>query len=216
MGEAGAPRITVYVADDHPVYREGIARAIKARPDFELVGEAADGREALEQIREKAPRIALLDINMPGLNGQEVLNALTRDGVETTVVFLSAFLDSEVVYSAIAGGAGGFLSKNARRDDICDSVAAVARGQVVLAPEIQAGLASEIQVREKSERPLLTPREREVLALTADGHSAPDIGRELHLSAATVKTHLSSLYEKLGVSDRAAAVAEAMRRGLLE
>lgn len=216
MGEADSPRVTVFVADDHPVYREGIARAIKMRPEFELIGEADDGRQALEDIKRLDPDVAILDVNMPNLSGQEVLNALKRDGVRSRVVFLSAFVDSELVYSAIAGGAGGFLSKNARRDDICDAVGAIARGQVVLAPEIQAGLASEIQVRERSERPVLTPREREVLALTAEGRSAPDIGRELHLSAATVKTHLSSLYEKLGVSDRAAAVAEAMRRGLLE
>jgi two-component system nitrate/nitrite response regulator NarL len=92
----------------------------------------------------------------------------------------------------------------------------VARGEVVLSSEVQAGLASEIQIRERDERPALTPREHEVLVLTAGGRSAPDIGKQLHLSQSTVKTHLKSLYDKLGVSDRAAAVAEAMRRGLLE
>lgn len=120
------------------------------------------------------------------------------------------------MYRAVASGAGAYLSKESTRERICDAVAAVARGEVVLSAEVQAGLASEIQIRERDGRPALTPREHEILVLTADGQSAPAIGGQLHLSQSTVKTHLKSLYEKLGVSDRAAAVAEAMRRGLLE
>lgn len=216
MKEAKAPRVRVFVADDHPVYREGVARAIKARPEFELVGEAEDGRQALERIQVLVPDVAVLDVQMPGLQGSEVLHAIKRDGVSTRVVLLSAHVDSETVYRAVASGAGAYLSKESSRERICDAVAAVARGEVVLSAEVQAGLASEIQIRERDERPALTPREHEILVLTADGHSAPDIGKQLHLSQSTVKTHLKSLYEKLGVSDRAAAVAESMRRGLLE
>ncbi len=216
MSEANAPRVRVFVADDHPLYREGVARAIKARPEFELVGEAEDGRRALEAIKELLPDVAVLDVQMPGLQGSEVLHAIKRDGVPTRIVLLSAHVDSETVYRAVASGVGAYLSKESSRERICDAVAAVARGEVVLSAEVQAGLASEIQIRERDERPALTPREHEILVLTADGHSAPDIGRHLHLSQSTVKTHLKSLYEKLGVSDRAAAVAESMRRGLLE
>jgi len=209
-------RTTVYVADDHPVYREGVARAVKARPEFELVGEGADGREALAAIQEMLPNVAVLDVHMPGLQGPEILNAIKRDGLATRVVLLSAHLDSETVYRAVAAGAGAYLSKESSRERICDAVAAVARGEVVLSAEVQAGLATEIVMREREERPALTPREHEILVLTAGGYSAPAIGAQLHLSQSTVKTHLKSLYEKLGVSDRAAAVAEAMRRGLLE
>lgn len=216
MSQAKAARVRVFVADDHPVYREGVARAIKARPEFELIGEAEDGRQALARIKELTPDVAILDVQMPGLQGTEVLHAIKRDGVATRVVLLSAHVDSETVYRAVASGAGAYLSKESSRDRICDAVAAVARGEVVLSAEVQAGLASEIQIRERDERPALTPREHEVLVLTANGHSAPDIGKQLHLSQSTVKTHLKSLYEKLGVSDRAAAVAESMRRGLLE
>ena len=216
MSEARAPRVRVFVADDHPVYREGVARAIKARPEFELVGEAEDGREALEAIKAILPDVAVLDVQMPGLQGSEVLHAVRRDGVPTRIVLLSAHVDSETVYRAVASGAGAYLSKESSRERILDAVAAVARGEVVLSAEVQAGLASEIQIRERDERPALTPREHEILVLTANGHSAPDIGKQLHLSQSTVKTHLKSLYEKLGVSDRAAAVAESMRRGLLE
>jgi len=160
--------------------------------------------------------VAILDVRMPGLDGRRVLGAIEREGLPTRVLFVSAYLDSEIVFEAIGGGARGYLSKEAGRRQICDAVSAIAPGETVLAPEVQAGLAREIQLRSSDDRPLLTPREREVLRLTADGLSAPDIGERLYLSPATVKTHLQHLYGKLGVSDRAAAVAEAMRRGLLE
>jgi two-component system, NarL family, nitrate/nitrite response regulator NarL len=211
-----AARVRVVVADDHPVYREGIVRAVKERPELELVGEVATGREALEVIRELRPDVAILDMRMPGMDGRGLLNAIERDRIPTSVLFVSAYLDSEIVFSAIGGGARGYLSKEATRRQICDAVSAVARGETVLAQELHTGLAREIQLRSNDDRPVLTPREREVLRLTADGLSAPEIGERLYLSAATVKTHLQHLYGKLGVSDRAAAVAEAMRRGLLE
>jgi two-component system nitrate/nitrite response regulator NarL len=210
-------RVRVLVADDHPLYREGIVRAIKDRPDLELVGEAADGREALDSIKGLDPDVAVLDIRMPELEGTQVLSALRRDGVQTEVLFLSAFMESELAYKTVAEGAKGYLSKESSRQEICDAIITVARGGTALAPEVQAGLAQEIRVRERADgRPNLTPRETEVLNMIAEGMSAPDIAREIHLSPTTVKTHLHTLYEKLGVSDRAAAVAEAMRRGLLE
>jgi two-component system, NarL family, nitrate/nitrite response regulator NarL len=209
-------RVTVVVGDDHPVYREGIVRAVKERPELELVGEASNGREALAAIRELRPDVAVLDVKMPDLDGRQVLNAIKRDDLHTRVVFLSAYVDSELVYAAIGGGAQAYLSKEATRQQICDAVAAAARGDTVLAPVVQSGLARELQLRSGDQTARLTPREREILKLTADGLSAPAVGRRLYLSPATVKTHLQHLYEKLGVSDRAAAVAEAMRRGLLE
>jgi two-component system, NarL family, nitrate/nitrite response regulator NarL len=205
------------VADDHPVYREGIVRAIKERPELELVGEAADGREALDQIKKLAPDVAVLDIRMPGLDGTQVLAAIRRDSAQTEVLFLTAFMEPELAYRTVADGAKGYLSKSAARQEICDAIITVARGGTALAPEAQKGIAQEIQERERAGgRPELTPREGEVLQLIAAGLSAPQIGKQIHLSTTTVKTHLHTLYEKLGVSDRAAAVAEAMRRGLLE
>lgn len=210
-------RVRVLVADDHPIYREGIVRAVKDRPDLELIGEAADGREALERIKALEPDVAVLDIRMPGLEGTQVLSALRRDGHATEVLFLSAFMESELAYKTVAEGAKGYLSKEASRQEICDAIVSVSRGETALAPEVQAGLAREIHRRERSNgRPELTPRESQVLHLIAEGLSAPDIARQIHLSPTTVKTHLRTLYEKLSVSDRAAAVAEAMRRGLLE
>ena len=209
-------RTTVLVADDHPVFRDGLMRALRSRPEFELVGEAGDGREALEAIKRLQPDVALLDVKMPGLDGGAIAHALKRDGAKTRVVLISAHAPSDLVYRSLSLGAAAYLSKEAGRDEICDTVAAVGRGETRLSPEIQGELVRQIQMRATDERPALSPREREVLELIAEGLSAPDIGRRLHLSPATVKTHLQGLYEKLGVSDRAAAVASAMRRGLLE
>ncbi len=217
VGSTKGERVTVLVADDHPIYREGIVRAIKDRPDLELVGEAADGREALERIKALSPEVAVLDIRMPGLDGTQVLSAMRRDGLETEVLFLSAFMEPELAYKTVASGAKGYLSKESSRKEVCEAIVTIARGGTALAPEAQAGLSRAIQERERTGgRPQLTEREQQVLRLVADGLSAPDIGRHIHLSTTTVKSHLHSLYEKLGVSDRAAAVAEGMRRGMLE
>jgi two-component system nitrate/nitrite response regulator NarL len=209
-------RVRVLVADDHPLFREGIVRSVKERPDLELVGVAENGREALEEVRRLQPDIALIDVKMPGLDGLQVLNALVRDGAPTKVVFLSAYPDSGIVYKALEGGAQGFLSKDAGKQAVTDALAAVARGETVLSPTIQREVFGEIRLRARDDRERLTPRENEILRLIAEGLSAPDIGKRLFLSPATVKTHLQRLYEKLGVSERAAAVAEAMRRGLIE
>ncbi len=210
------PRVSVYVGEDHPIYLEGLVRALRQRPEFEVVGSSDDGRRALEEIRRLAPDVAVLDENMPGLLGNEVLQAISRDNLATRVVMLSASVDSAVVFRAVANGVAAYLTKDSDRATICDAVAAVSRGQTVLAPQVQAGLADEVRLREVENRPALSPREHEILALTANGRSAPDIGKDLQISTATVKTHLRNIYEKLGVSERAAAVAEAMRRGLLE
>jgi two-component system, NarL family, nitrate/nitrite response regulator NarL len=213
---AASARVRIVVADDHPLFREAVVRAVRERADFELLGEAADGRQALELIREHRPDVAILDVKMPELDGLKVLNAVRRDELPTRVILLSAFLDGAMAFEAVAGGASAFLSKDADRRRITDTVAAVSRGETVLGPEIQSGLAEEIRLRGGRDRPGLSAREREILGHIAEGRSAPEIARLLYLSPATVKSHLGALYEKLGVSDRAAAVAEAMRRGLLE
>jgi two-component system nitrate/nitrite response regulator NarL len=209
--------VRVLVADDHPVYRDGIVRAISERPDLELVGEASDGRDALTAIGEVEPDVAVIDIRMPGLDGLEVLGAVRRDASDTEIILLSAHLDSDLAYRAVAAGAKGYLSKEAARQEICDGVVAVAGGGTAFAPEVQSGLASELHERDRGQQgPVLTTREREVLKLVAAGHSAPEIADKIHLSPATVKSHLQAIYDKLGVAERAAAVAEGMRRGLLE
>jgi two-component system nitrate/nitrite response regulator NarL len=209
-------RVTVLVADDHPLYRDGVVRALSASGQVDVVAEAEDGRAALTQIHEQQPEVALLDYKLPELDGVAITNAVVRDQLATRVLLVSAFTDSSVVYQALESGAAGFISKEARREQIVDAVLAVARGENVVPPDVAAGLVSEIRLRRQDDRPALTTREQEILRLIAAGHSLPDIAKELYLGLTTVKTHVQHLYDKLGVSDRAAAVATAMRRGLIE
>jgi two-component system, NarL family, nitrate/nitrite response regulator NarL len=209
-------QVTVFVADDHPVFRDGLTRAVSQRPDLTLVGDAADGRAALTQIRALQPDVALLDVKMPLLDGIQVLAALTRDQHPTKVVLLSAEISPESVYAALAAGAAAFIGKDSDRSEICDAVAAAARGETRLSLEVQNLLVSNIRRQARDELPTLTLREREVLKAIAEGFSAPAIAERLALSPATVKTHLQTLYRKLGVSERAAAVAKAIRIGLLD
>ena len=209
-------RIRVLVAHGQPLYRDGLARAIKERPELELIGDTGHGREALDAIEAERPDVAVLDRRLVDLTGEQVLNAVGRDGLGTRVVMIAAEPEPGLVYSAIENGAAGYLTHDADAGELCDAVTAVARGGIVLAPQVQAGIAGEIRLRADYDRPFLSEREREILKLVADGLTAPEIGRRIHVSTATVKTHLQHLYEKLGVGERAAAVAEAMRRGLVE
>jgi two-component system nitrate/nitrite response regulator NarL len=208
--------IPVYVADTHPVFREGLARAIGNHPALLLVGEAGDGRTALTDIRALLPRVALLDVEMPGLDGVEVLQAIVRDALPTAVVVLSAHLSAHLIFHAMSVGASTFLTKEADCTSILEAIDAAARGEVRMAPDVQTKLIGELRRHTAADLPRLSPRELEVLRLVAEGLSTPQIAERLILSTATIKTHLQSVYEKLGVSDRASAVATAMRRGLFE
>jgi two-component system nitrate/nitrite response regulator NarL len=208
--------LTILVADDHPVYRQGLERAIAEREDLELVGSSADGREALERIAELEPDVAVIDVRMPGLDGLAIVNAAKRDGLRTRVMLLTGYEDSAAAYRALAQGAAGYVSKTSDLTELLESIVTAGGGETVIAPQFQAGIAGEIQLRESADRPALTEREQEVLTLLAEGRTSQRIGDELGVSEATIKTHLHHLYEKLGVSDRAAAVATAMRWGLLE
>ncbi|KZS68126.1 DNA-binding response regulator [Mycobacterium kansasii] len=209
-------RVTVVVADDHPVMRQGVVRALKSCGRVEVVAQVADGRAALDAIRQLRPTVALLDYKMPELDGIEVTHAVVRDGLPTRVVLLSAFDDSPVVYKALAEGASGFLTKESDSDEIVNAVVTCAHGDSYLPAGIAGGLAGEVKRRGRGATTLLTERETQVITMMADGLSVPQIASRLHLASSTIKTHVHGLYEKLGVSDRGAAVAEAMRRRLLE
>jgi two-component system nitrate/nitrite response regulator NarL len=216
-GKMGGPvRVRVLVADDHPLYRDGIARAITTRPDLELVGKAGDGRDALVLIQELVPDVAVVDLSMPSLSGLQVVTAMTDLQLPTRALVVSGHAESERVYDAIAAGARGYLLKDVDRTTICDAIMRVARGGTVFSPHIHDGIAEQIRAHRHDPRPTLTPREQEILAHAAEGRSGPEIARLLYLSPATVKTHLANIYDKLGVSDRAAAVAKALREGVLQ
>jgi two-component system nitrate/nitrite response regulator NarL len=208
--------LRVLIADDHPLFLFAIAHSVNSREELELVGQARTGREAIAAALETQPDLAVLDVEMPDLGGLEVLRAFGREGLTTRVLFVSGNLDAEISYDLIEAGAAGVLDKSAMPDQIGDALVRIAQGETVLAPTVQSALMR--AVRDRRDRPttVLSPREGEVLRFLAGGLSAPQIARELHLSPSTVKTHLQRLYERLEVSDRAAAVAEGMRRGLIE
>jgi len=192
-----------------------LAQAIEARSDLRYVCGVGDGRQALDRVRELEPDVVVADIRMPGLDGLELLAGIGRDSPESRVLILSAHVDGDTAYQALAEGAAGFLSKDSPREAICDAIVTVASGQVALCPEVDAVLASELHQRRQAELASLTERELEVLRHVAEGASAAEIGSRLYLSPTTVKSHLRNVYAKLEVHDRAAAVAEGMRRGLI-
>jgi two-component system nitrate/nitrite response regulator NarL len=208
--------ITVVVVDDHPFYRDGVSRGLSMSGRIRVVGEADDGRTGLEMIREREPQVAVVDMQMPDLTGLDVVRAVARDGLPTRVLLLSAFTDSAIIYESLQEGAAGYLPKDTSRADIVAAVDRVAKGHVVVPPALTEGLVGQIRSRNTSDEPVLSPRERQVLLAFAEGTSIPQLAAELYLAPSTVKTHALRLYQKLGVSDRGAAVAEAMRRGLIE
>jgi two-component system nitrate/nitrite response regulator NarL len=208
--------ITVVVADDHPVFLDGVLGALARQAQVEVVGSARDGAEALRLVQERRPTVALLDLRLPLMSGVEVLHAIRRDDLPTRVLLLSGELASATVYEAVQAGVDGYLTKEADRREIGEAIVIVAGGGTVLAPEAQAALTREVRGRVNDDVPVLSPREREVLRMIADGMSGPDIAAELQIGTATVKTHTQNVYDKLGVSERAAAVASAMRRNMLE
>jgi two-component system nitrate/nitrite response regulator NarL len=211
----GPSLVRVLVADDHPLFREALARSIAENPRLEVVGSAANAPDATAQIERLRPHVAVLDLRMPG-DGREVLAAVTKRELPTRVMFLSEYVDTASVLSAVSAGASGYLAKGAEGDAIRKAILDVAMGGTALSTEAQRALLSGVRSRERIALSSVTPRELEMLALLADGFSNADIGARLYVSPETVKAHLRNLFGKLGVSDRTAAVAEALRRGLID
>jgi len=204
--------VRLVVADDHPVVRDGIVGMLSSDPEIEVVGQASDGAEAIALARAFEPDVLLIDLRMPGTDGLTAIRELARLGVPSRVVVLTTYDSDADVLPAIEAGATGYLLKDATRDELVRAVHAAARGHAVLAPSVASRLVDRVRTPEAT---LLSPRELQVLALVADGATNREAGARLHVSEATVKSHLLSVYAKLGVGDRAAAVAEGFRRGLL-
>ena len=207
--------ISVLVADRHPLFREGLARAVRQRATLQLVGEVADGRAALDRILRHRPDVAILDADLRELDGSQVLNAVVRESLATRVLLVAEAVDPDLAFRAIAGGAAGVLSKHTDADALCRAVQTAAAGEVALAPEAQTGLATAIRRHAAEPQPIISAREKQILLLVAEGRSVAEIADALQLSTSVVKACLLKLYERLGVADRAAAVAAAMRRGLI-
>ena len=205
--------LRLLVVDDHPVVRAGLVAMLGEEPDFEVVGEAANGSEAVARAAELHPDVVLMDLRMPIMDGAEATARLREAGGPPVLVLTTYDTDADIV-RAVGAGAMGFLLKDAPREMLGDAVRAAARGETVLAPPVVARLAN--HMRSSPAGPELTARELEVLGCVARGLSNGQIGRELFIGEATVKTHLLRAFEKLGVTDRTAAVTAAYRLGLLD
>jgi DNA-binding NarL/FixJ family response regulator len=204
--------ISVVIVDDHPVVRDGLRSMLAADPGFVVLGEAATGAEAVAVASAVSPDVVLMDLRMPHMDGVAAIIALGELPVRTHVLVLTTYDTDSDVLAAIEAGATGYLLKDAPRDDLFRAIRAAARGEATLAPSVATRLMG--QLRSPAREPL-SQRESEVLALIAEGTTNREAAAQLFISEATVKTHLLHIYAKLGVNDRAAAVAEAFRRGLL-
>jgi DNA-binding NarL/FixJ family response regulator len=208
--------IRIVVADDHPIVRAGIVGLLDQAPGIEVVGEAADGAEAVELAASEHPDLVLMDLRMPGVDGASATASIVAAGHGTRVLVLTTYETDDHILAAIEAGASGYLLKAAPQAEILAGIRAVAAGETVLAPSIAAKLVSRVRADAASVAPpALSPREHEVLALVAEGRSNPEIARALYIGEATVKTHLLHAFEKLGVNDRTRAVTRAMELGLL-
>lgn len=207
-----ADTIRVLIADDHPIVREGIVAIVASAPDLEVVGQAANGLEAIGQLTAVQPDIVLMDLRMPVMDGVEATARIHAEHPEVTVVVLTTYETDEDILSAIEAGATGYLLKASPKEELIAGVRAAAHGQVALAPAVAAALVAHMQAPEPAR---LTPREIDVLRLVAAGLSNAQIARRLFITEATVKTHLLRLFGKLDVNDRTRAVTLAMERGLL-
>jgi DNA-binding NarL/FixJ family response regulator len=212
MAEPEPQPIRLLIVDDHPVVRDGLRGMFAGDPDFEVVADAANGNEALARARAFHPDVVLMDLRMPEMDGVSAIRAMSEGGVEARVLVLTTYDTDSDVLAAIEAGATGYLLKDAPRQELLRAVRAAARGEGVLSPSVTSRLLD--QVRQPAKEGV-SERELEVLQLIARGFNNREAAAHLFISEATVKTHLLHIYAKLGVNDRAAAVATAFDRGLL-
>jgi DNA-binding NarL/FixJ family response regulator len=214
----GVVTIKVAIADDHSLVRQGLRRYLDTADDIEVVGEAATGEEALALVEKASPDIVLLDIRMPEMDGLEAARRVRDRFPDVGVIMLTAYDDRQFVVEAVRAGARGYVLKARDAEHLIQTVRLVAGGNMVIDPQLVVALAEELSTVKERDRKAetLTAREIEVLQLLAFGHTNRDIAEKLFISPDTVKTHLEHIFEKLGASDRTAAVAEALRRHLIE
>jgi len=204
--------IRILLVDDHPVVRHGLRGMLDAEPDLSVVGEAASGPAGVASAAAERPDIVLMDLRMPGGDGVAATEQIVASVPGTRVIVLTTYESDRDILRAIEAGACGYLLKDASPADLADAVRAAARGETVLAPSVASTLVRQVR---KPAPPALSAREAEVLRLVARGLTNADIGRQLYISEATVKTHLLRVFAKLDVADRTAAVTTAMEHGLL-
>ena len=205
-------KIRLVIVDDHPVVRDGLRGMLESQADFEVVGEASNGEEAVQMAGSLKPDVMLMDLRMPVMDGVTALGEIKASNPQVQILVLTTYDSDADILPAIEAGAMGYLLKDTSREDLYAAIRATARGETVLSPGVAARLIG--QMRASAEEKL-SNREVEVLQLVAEGASNREIANSLHISQATVKSHLIHIFDKLGVSDRTAAVTVALRRGIL-
>lgn len=214
--------IRVLIVDDHTLFRDGLSAILMNAPDIEVVGEASTGREAISQVEASNPNIVLMDISMPDLNGIEATQQILADQPDTGIIMLTMLEDNDSLFAAMCAGARGYILKGADKAEVLKTIRAVAGGEALFGPAIANRLSSFFQSSRgmshqhevASPFPDLTDREREVLELIAAGESNQEIAWKLHISVKTVSNHISNIFNKLQVSDRAQAIVKARSAGL--
>lgn len=204
-------RIRILIVDDHPVVREGLAGMLAGQDDFELVGMAGDGQTAVKLCLSLHPDVTLMDLQMPVLDGVGAIEAIKKDWSTANILVLTTYDSDADIVRAVEAGATGYLLKDTPRDTLFAAIRSAAKGESVLAPAVAARLMTRMRAPAEEK---LSAREIEVLQLAARGASNREIGKELHISTATVKTHLIHIYDKLGVDNRTAAVTVALEKGV--
>jgi DNA-binding NarL/FixJ family response regulator len=210
--------IKILIVDDHPVVREGIGAMLKREPDFKIVGEAANGVEAVEKARELSPDVILMDLRMPEMDGVEAITKIKEERPETKFIILTTYSDDEYIFKGIAAGARAYLLKDAPRDELFKAIRAVYRGESLIQPVVASRVLdklAELSKRNPSAE-TLSDREIEVLRLMAKGVSNSNIAEQLSITQSTVKTHITSIFQKLNVTTRTEAVTTALRRGIIQ
>lgn len=204
--------ITVVLADDHPVVRQGIVALLESEADIEVVAAVADGRAALDTALELRPSLVVIDLRMPEMDGVAAIGAIRAEWPAARILVLTTYDTDEAIVRAVEAGASGYVLKDTPADDLIDAVRRAAAGETVLAPPVAKRLVERVRAPGAT---TLTAREIEILREVASGNANAAIADRLHISQATVKTHLIHIYDKLGVSDRAGAVARAYETGVL-
>ena len=210
--------IKILIADDHLIIRQGLRLILETETDFELIGEASDGAEALSLCKKLKPDVVLMDLRMPNMDGLTAIEKLRVEQPEIAVVILTTFNEDELMLRGLQAGAHGYLLKDTDRSTLFDTIRAASRGETLLKPEIMARVLAQKNVTKtgSNEPTNLTDRELEVFEAVARGERSKEVASHLGISERTVKAHLASIYNKLGVDSRAAAIAVAAQKGLLK
>jgi DNA-binding NarL/FixJ family response regulator len=210
--------ITILIVDDHPVVREGIGAMLKREADFKIVGEASNGAEAVKKARELLPDVILMDLRMPEMDGVEAITRIKEATPDIKFIILTTYSDDEYIFKGIAAGARAYLLKDAPRDELFKAIRAVSRGESLIQPVVASRILDKLAElsRKGPAAETLSDREIEVLNLMAKGVSNKDIADQLSITQSTVKTHITSIFQKLNVTTRTEAVTTALKRGIIQ